>query len=294
MGRMNLLRILQRILVLCGIMLALQGYGQRMERVVLSKSDTFDLYANIDQDSTTLFYEKLIPKGKPQGALVIMPGAGETIDAVKKQINLHQLAVEKRLLVIFPSINWGTNKHIPEHQMLDQVFRQVVERDGVPKDKFVLGGFSGGGMLALTYTEKANRNRDSTFILPKAVFGVDPPLDYAHLWKVCEKDVQRNLSPAAVAEGKWVMGMYTEEFGGPPEQFRENYVRYSIFSYSEPDGGNARYLRNTPILLYTEPDVLWQMQNRQRDYYDMNCVDIAAMINLLQAQGNKAAKLVVT
>lgn len=36
------------------------------------------------------------------------------------------------------------------------------------------------------------------------------------------------------------------------------------------------------------------MKNRQRDYYDLNCVDIAAMINLLQTQGNKEAKLVVT
>jgi hypothetical protein len=149
-------------------------------------------------------------------------------------------------------------------------------------------------MVALTYAEKANKDADSTFIRPKAVFGVDPPLDYAHLWNHCKKDIERNFSEPAIREGKWIMDSYTREFGGSPEEFSENYIKYSIFSYSEKDGGNAKYLKDTPVLLYTEPDVLWQMQNRQRDYYDMNCIDIAAMINFLQLQGNKNAQLVVT
>lgn len=269
-------------------------FGQKTERVIVAYEDPYDLYANIDKDSTTLFYDKLVPKNKPVGVLVILPGSGERIDDVKKQITLHTLAVQKNLLVIFPSINWGTNKHIPEHQFLDTIFKQIVKQYKIPKNKFVIGGFSGGGMIALTYTEKANKYNDSTFIKPKAIFGVDPPLDYTHLWNHCRKDIERNFSEPAIQEGKWIMDSYKKEFGGSPEEFPENYVKYSIFSYSEKDGGNAKYLKSTPILLYTEPDVIWQMQNRHRDYYDMNCVDIAAMINLLQLQGNKSAKLVVT
>ncbi|WP_290789796.1 hypothetical protein [Flavihumibacter sp. UBA7668] len=268
--------------------------GQKVERVVVANEDPYDLYANFDKDSTTLFYEKIVPENKPIGVIVILPGSGERIEDVKKQINLHRFAVQKNFLVIFPSINWGTNKHIPEHQFLDTIFKQLVNKYKVPKDKFVLGGFSGGGMVALTYTEKANKYTDSTFIKPKAVFGVDPPLDYAHLWKHCENDIERNVSEAAVMESKWIIDMYTKEFGGSPYEFKENYIKYSIFSYGEQDGGNAKYLKTTPILLYTEPDIIWQMQNRQRDYYDLNCVDIAAMINFLQIQGNKNAKLVVT
>jgi len=269
-------------------------FGQKMERVIVAHEDPYDLYANIDKDSTTLFYDKLVPKNKPVGVLVILPGSGERIDDVKKQITLHTLAVQKNLLVIFPSINWGTNKHIPEHQFLDTIFKQVVKQYKIPKNKFVIGGFSGGGMVALTYTEKANKYIDSTFIIPKAVFGVDPPLDYDHLWNHCKNDIKRNFSEPAIQEGKWIMESYTRDFGGSPEEFPKNYIKYSIFSYNEKDGGNAKYLKNTPVLLFTEPDVLWQMQNRHRDYYDMNCVDIAAMINFLQLHGNKNAELVVT
>lgn len=272
----------------------LTGSAQKTEKVVLSNQDPFDLYANLDKDSTTLFYEKLVSKGRPVGVLVILPGTGERIDDIKKQITLHRLAIEQNLLVVFPAINWGTNKHIPEHEFLDKIFKQLVEQYKVPKDKFVLGGFSGGGMLALTYTEKSNKNPDSTFIKPKAVFGVDPPLDYAHLWNHCKKDIERNFSDVAVQESKMIMHDYIKEFGGGPEEFPENYIRYSIYSYSQKDGGNAKYLRDTPVLLYTEPDIMWQMQNRHRDYYDLNCADIAAMINFLQLQGNKNAQMVVT
>ena len=285
---------MQKIITALLILTCFTCFGQKTERVVVSHEDPYDLYANIDKDSTTLFYEKIVPKNKPLGVLVILPGSGERIEDVKKQISLPTLAVQKDLLVIFPSINWGTNKHIPEHEFLDTIFKQVVKQYRVPKDKFVIGGFSGGGMVALTYAEKANKHSDSTFIKPKAIFGVDPPLDYAHLWNHCKKDIERNFSEPAIQEGKWIMDSYTKEFGGSPEEFPENYVKYSIFSYSEKDGGNAKYLKSTPLLLYTEPDVLWQMQNRHRDYYDMNCVDIAAMINQLQLQGNKSAKLIVT
>jgi acetyl esterase/lipase len=270
------------------------GYSQTSETIILSNEDPHDLYRSWDNDSTTLFYKLLIPKIKPLGALVILPGAGEPLDDVEQQITLHKLAADKGILVIFPSINWGTTKHIYEHEMLDKIFNQVIKRFNIPKDKFVLGGFSGGAMLSLTYTEKANREKGSTVIVPKAIFGIDPPLDYAHLWNHCIRDIERNFSDVAIAEGQWITQMYREEFGGSPSEVPQNYIKYSIFSQSEKDGGNAKYLLNTPVLIYTEPDVVWSMQNRHRDFYDLNAMDISAMINLLQLGGNKNAELIVT
>lgn len=220
--------------------------GQKTERVIVQQSDPYDLYANVDQDSLTLFYEKIIPEHTPTGVLVIIPGAGEPIREVKQQITLHTLAAQKDLLVVFPSINWGTTKHTAEHQFLDTIFKQIDQQYKIPKDRYVMGGFSGGGMLALTYAEKANQHKDSTFIVPKAIFGIDPPLDYVHLWNHCQKDVERNFSQAAVRESKWLMQRYQNEFGGSPDEVPRMYVKYSIFSCSEQDGGNAHYLKRTP------------------------------------------------
>ena len=268
--------------------------AQQTERIVVYREDPHDLYAKMDADSSTLFYEKMVPSVKPIGVLVVMPGAGERIKETIQESGIGKLAVQKGFIVVFPSINRSISKHIHEHAFLDTIFKQVVKAHGVGRDRFVLGGFSGGGMVALSYTEKANREPGSTFVKPRAVFGVDPPLDYAHLWKNSEKNIERGYSPVAIDESKWIQAMYTSAFGGSPKQFPETYLKYSIFTYDDKDGGNAKYLVNTPVLLFTEPDILWQMENRRRDYYDLNCADISAMINLLRMKGNLRAHMIVT
>ena len=267
--------------------------AQVSQKVIIATNDPHNLYWATGQDSLLLFYNKLIPKNKPVAALVILPGGGETLDDVMKQISLHKLAVEKDILVVLPSINWGTVKKDEEIKFLNTIFEPLVSEYQIPKDKFILGGFSGGGMLALTYAERANSGGE-TFLKPRAIFGVDPPVDYAHLWNQCERDVERNFSEPAVSEGKYIMEEYRKEFGGSPQEVPQNYIKYSIYSHDQKDGGNAKYLATTPILLYTEPGISWQLQNRHRDIYDLNCTDISAMINLLQVQGNKNAEMIVT
>lgn len=269
--------------------------GQKVEKIIVFKQDTYKLYNHYGQtDTSTLFYLKLVPKVKPIGCLVILPASGELVEDVMKQISLHKLAVEKGFLVIFPSLNWGTNTFIEEHKFLDTVFKQVVDKYKIPKDKFILGGLSGGGMISLSYTEKANRDSNSTFIVPKAVFALDPPLDYTHLYNHAKKDVERNFSEIAVNEGNWLMNGFIKEFGGTPGEVPSTYIKYSIYSHSEKDGGNAKYLLKTPLRIYVEPGIEWQIKNRHRDLYDSNCLDTTALINYLQINGNKKADIVVT
>ncbi|MHA6280835.1 alpha/beta hydrolase family protein [Salinimicrobium sp. CAU 1759] len=265
-----------------------------MKKVVVSKEDPHGLYNFEPTNTESLFYIKIVPNAKPVGCLVILPSTGELVESVMNQITLHELAVQQDLLVIFPSVNWSSAKFTDAHEFLDTVFKMVVEEYEIPKDKFVLGGLSLGGMISLTYAEKANREKGSTFIDPKAVFALDPPLDFAHLYHQAERDVERNFSEAAVSEGKWLMEMYETEFGGTPEEVPAEYIKYSIYSHSEEDGGNAKYLIGTPVKIYTEPAIEWQIKNRQRDLYDLNATDISAMINLLQRKGNNHAEIIVT
>jgi hypothetical protein len=280
------------------IFLAALLYGcssaQTFERVVVFNEDPHTLYNFETSDTNQLFYLKLVPKTTPIGCLVILPSSGELIEDVMRQMTLHQLAVDQGLLVIFPSINWGSNTFAAEHIFLDKIFQQVIDQYKVPKDQFFLGGLSGGGMVSLTYAEKAKREPGKTCVVPKAVFALDPPLDLAHLYKHAERDVEKNVLPAAVNEGRWIMDMYRTEFGGSPEEVPLEYVKYSIYSHSEKDGGNAKYLLQMPIRIYTEPAIEWQMKNRHRDLYDLNCTDISAMINMLQLQGNERAEMIVT
>jgi len=67
-----------------------------------------------------------------------------------------------------------------------------------------------------------------------------------------------------------------------------------VYTYWPSEGGNADYLTDIPIRAYTEPDVRWWMQNRRKDYYAMNAVDLAGLVNYLNILGNARAELVVT
>lgn len=283
---------LKFVLLLCFIQLTL--FGQSLEKVIVYTKNPYGLYGIADKDSNNFFYQKLVPKNQPIGVLVILPGGGESVEDVMKQISLHRLAVEKNILVVFPSVYWGAVKMYPQIKFLDTIFQQIVAQYKVPKNKFILGGLSGGGMLSLVYAEKANMNVDSTFIKPAAVFGIDPPVDYAEIYNRYKRDIERNFSKPAVWEGKNVIADYNKAFGGPPEEFPDVYVKYSIYSHSQKDGGNAKYLKNIPIRLYTEPGIIWQLEKRQRDLYDINCTYITAMINSLRLQGNNEAELIVT
>ena len=84
------------------------------------------------------------------------------------------------------------------------------------------------------------------------------------------------------------------DLGGSPEESLDAYINYSPYSYIADDGGNAKYYSNIAIRTYTEPDVNWWIANRGKDYYGMNSVDKAGLINQLRILGNDNAELITT
>jgi hypothetical protein len=146
-------------------------------------------------------------------------------------------------------------------------------------------------MLAVKYAEIAVRDKYSYFT-PAAIFALDPPLDYEKMYYRLNRDIERNYSEAAVNEAE----NFTKEMItaiGCPDRNRENYLKESMFIYSDKEGGNAKYLMNIPVLIYTEPGIMWQMNNRGRDLYDTNAVSITAMIYLLKLKGHKNAEQII-
>ena len=90
------------------------------------------------------------------------------------------------------------------------------------------------------------------------------------------------------------MNNYNEIYGGSPKEFPEKYIEASIYSNGIKNGGNAEYLKDIPIRMYTDLDVNWLMNERRRDLYDWNGTDIVAMINDLKLMGNKDANVIIT
>lgn len=266
--------------------------AQTLEKVIVSEQDPYYFYIS-DGDSTSTYYYKIIPKEKPIGVLTLFPSGGETIENLLKQITLHKRAYENNLLVIIPSFNWGTIQRVPDIAFLDTIFKQVVTEHKVPKDKFVLCGLSNGGMISLTYGIHAVRD-SSTFLTPRGIIGLDPFLDFSRFYKYCEREIERDFNEGGVAEAKWFFNTYNKVYGGSPDEFPQNYIEASIFSYGEEGGGNARFLNNIAIRMHSDLNLDFLLNQQHRDLYDWNGIDIVAFVNQLKINGNDNASAIIT
>ncbi len=185
----------------------------------------------------------------------------------------------------------------------DATLRSVADRiqrvltshhlDNVP---LYFAGLSLGGTRALKLTVFLKQHPGEFWIAPAAVAVVDAPLDMARLWRAEQRAIQRTFNPTAADEGRWVSYLLETNLGGTPDQLLDRYVQASPFSYSAPGGrgGNAFFLHDVPIRAYHEPDVDWWIEQRRKDYYGMNSIDLAALINELKLQGNERAELITT
>lgn len=266
-----------KFLIALFIPLSTQVFSQKPEKITFK--------------DTKNFYYKILPEGKPAGMIIVLPGGGETPERVMNQIYLDELAFDKNLIVLFPGFEDGNFTMTIEQKFLDRIAKDVVEKHHISKDKIAIGGLSYGGMLGIKYAEMAVRDKN-TYFTPRAVFALDPPLDYEKKYYQLQRDIERNFSEVAVNEAKYLNKEMVDAIGYPDKN-KANYIKESMFLYSEKDGGNAKYLMNIPLLMYTEPGIMWQMNNRGRDLYDTNCISITAMMNLLKLKGHKNADLVI-
>jgi hypothetical protein len=72
------------------------------------------------------------------------------------------------------------------------------------------------------------------------------------------------------------------------------FQRMSPYSFSDTLQTNIKPLINCPILLISEPEMIWQMEERNRSMYELNTLDCSLVINSLRLLGNKNAKLILT
>jgi hypothetical protein len=72
-----------------------------------------------------------------------------------------------------------------------------------------------------------------------------------------------------------------------------NYHKLSPYSFNDTTQQAIKPLVDLPIRLYTEPDVLWWL-NDGLDYWGMNAFDFAALTNELRRLGNKKITLITT
>lgn len=265
--------------------LCLQVFAQKTEAVYLDTNDQSKDY-----------YLVIIPAGSaPKAFMILMPGAFQTPENVLQQTDLPYKAASEGIMTIIPLLSEGIHSFgidsTSQTSLLVHI-RDAVERYKLKGKDFYLGGFSLGGSTAIKYAEIASGDRK--LLLPKAVFAIDPPLDFERYYNAATRTIRLSPQGKVSEELRYMTARIETVMEGAPAVVPGNYHRISPYSFTDENQTAVKLLLHTPLLLFTEPDIEWWLQERGYDYSLMNAVDQAAMINELQRMGNTRAVLVTT
>ena len=236
-------------------------------------------------------YRLYQPAESVRGLVVMLPYYGSDANEFSTA-RLAELLAKKKVATLVVS----ASGYLMDDDLvtLKALIEEVLQELNVPARSLVVGGISAGGNGAVRYFEYCSSGHCDARSSPVAIFSVDAPLDLEGWWNRQELNLRRANPKSALEESQAILDALHWAMGGSPTQVRQVYRSRSSFLASEKDGGNAQLLRNVPIRLYTEPDVVWWMENYGFDYYTINAVDQAALILQLRAFGNMNAELIIT
>ncbi|HEY1047520.1 MAG TPA: hypothetical protein VGF79_13830 [Bacteroidia bacterium] len=266
-----------------------QDLLKQLHRNIISNKDTSNTYDG-DNNAKNLFYDILLPKEKINGVVILMPGTWETTEHLLSSMNTFcELAHKNNLAVMALSINQRLTLNEAIVSLMNSMIQDAITKYNLPKTKFVMGGWSMGGLFSLRYSELAHQDSTKTAIVPRAVFSCDGPCDLENLYNNFQRKLNKNPGQGEPAYGIAEMEKYCN---GTPQTALDMYNYYSCFTYNSKVGGNAQYLLNIPVRIYGDVDPIWWMQNRHLDMYDLNALDQTAMIQLLNDMGNPKAEFI--
>jgi pimeloyl-ACP methyl ester carboxylesterase len=265
------------ILVVSGLECASQNY----EKVVLD-----------DTNPDLGYYLAVSPRGPIEGVLVLLPGFGERPESVLPETKLHNTAFNNNILTLI--IPFGNKIYADEPTIngINRALSDSIKRFRLSKDKFVIGGFSAGGTIALRYAELCKESPSQFPINPKAVFAIDSPVDIINLWDYFDREKSKNFSSAGVNEANFVQPIMEKELAGTPTTNLANFVEHSPFYAGSNAIGNEKYLKDIAVRVYHDMDVVWQLKNRRRSLYDNNALCSSELISRLLLQGNDQAEFI--
>lgn len=267
-------------LTLLALFILSKSFGQKIEKVFLDKKDS-------TKNCYTIIYPDTLPYN---GYIFIIPGFGETAEAVLEQTNLPKLMAQNGLLTIIPTFQDGVLSFgidSASQQSLQAILKDVTNKHQLFNQRFFVGGFSIGGSCAIKYAENST-------VKPAAIFAIDPPLDFERFYNSSKRDSRLSVNTEPNQENVYMIDRIEKEMNGTPQSVLANYYKISPYSFSDTTQTAIKNLIKTPLRIYSEPDINWWLKERGADFTSMNVTECSAMINELNRLGNNDAVLITT
>lgn len=234
-------------------------------------------------------YHYFDPSGDKKGIVILLAGTGEKCQDVLTKGSLSRLLATQGFVVIVPEVHALLYADDYSIDVLDAVLDTMVKV--YDTKKVVLGGFSSGGAIATRYAEYLIANAAPIDL--RGLFVLDSPLDLQRVYAAGERMLQ-NCEGIMKKQGASIKAQLENAFGGSPEKQPQQYTIHSAFTAS--DGGNAKYLKNLPVRLYTEPDLNFVRKNYcdKLQPEDINASDLNALQEFLVDAGNNRCEYITT
>lgn len=278
------------LFILSFILCYTTGYSQKSATYFR----TVDYYDK--EDSTKNFAIVYRPNAPAKKLLILLTAFGESPMLAERETNIPTVAAINGILTVILSNNEGNSSfHIDASAQtyLDTIIPILLLKYDIPDDAYYLGGFSIGGSGVIKYVQHCN-----TYDIkpkPKAVFAIDPPLDFMRLYKVYENWMNdTSIFNANKPLYKMMLEKMRTYFRGDLSTSYDNYLRLSPYCYDDKDKFGVRLFENMPVTIYCEPDFNWAINEKHWNAYDLNVVDNVSFINELKKNGNQNAQLILT
>lgn len=249
------------------------------------------LQKSVKVDGKNIAYYVLQPADPVSGILLLLPGRGENPKSVFKKTSLPGVLSAKGYMTIVPNLKYAMFADEVITKQLSEILK--IESESRPSAGLVIGGFSAGGSVALSYAEHLVAQGASASL--KSVFVIDPPLDLQRVY-ASSRRMRRYNCTTVQADAQQTIDFLDKTLGGSPDDQYNNYVSNSPYMASEADGGNAKWLKTVPLRLYSEPDVDFVKERHceEIEHEDLNAGDLERLSKQLRMAGNDHCEYVAT
>lgn len=278
-------------LVLLVLLFSVTSKAQYVEQHREETGDQIFLTESIAIPAEEPGYTLVLPEaGKAKGLIVFFNADRDTASKI------FRLTIPRNIGVMFVTTGNRLEFFFDDDRMvqIEKYLHFVLFEHKVPERNLMYAGMSLAGTRAVKFSSFSSSSRSEYHLTPLCLAICDAPLDFVRFWVEMNKAKQVKATPVTTNEATWVTGYLERNLKGTPSNRLDAYLAYSPFSHTNTDTASLARFREIRIGTYTEPDVLWWMRTRKKDYYGMNSLDLAAFINELNILGNTEAQLVVT
>jgi hypothetical protein len=274
---------LRSILILSPLFVCTTLFAQSYDKVWFDKSD-----------SAYGYYVVIKPFGpRVQGAVVLLDGYGGNATSMLPETKIPNVAlINDMATVCIPS---GPHIFLDDAHALiiKNILTEVSRNYGINKNRFAIGGFSAGGVIALRYAELCHQHPEEFDIRPAAIFTGDSPIDLLGLYQSSKRELGKNFKGWWLGEARMIIDSLDKACGSLPAGI-DNYRKLSPFMASDSLPGNEKWIVSVPYRTYHDVDVEWQLKNRHRSIYEMNMLNASELVNRLQEEGSTQAEFVAS